>query len=86
MNENLTQLIVGNPSDVGGIAAQVGKVGNRIGDRPAGHLGGRSHHLVNFVRPSFVDQRHRSPWCPDAVKQVVIDMGQHVHNGIADAE
>ena len=84
--ENSTELVVVDLADIGSCTAEVGKTSDRVGDRPAGHLGRRTNRIVDLVGSTLVDEIHRSRNGADILERVVINVCKNIHDCIADTE
>ncbi len=79
-------LVIPDLADIGGARAQIGDADNRVGRRPAGHLGRRPHVLVDCRGAGLVDQRHTAFGHAVAAEEAFVCLYQHVENRIADPE
>ena len=86
MIEYLAELVVTDTADVAGPPAEVRKSRNRVRDGTARHLRRRAHHFVNFMRTLLVDESHRAGHDPDLFDECIVDVSEHVHDGVTDAE
>ncbi len=86
MIEDATKLILPDPANIGRGATKIGEAGDGIGDRSARHFGCRAHRRIDFARAIEVHQRHGAAHGADLLQKCVIDVSQHVDDGIADAE
>ncbi len=84
--EDAAELVVADPADVGCRAAEIGKARDRIGHGATRHLRRRPHHVVDLLRAILVDQRHRARFRADDLEEVVVDVGEHVDDSVADAQ
>lgn len=83
--EDRAELIVRDLADETAFAAEGGERGNRVGCGAAGYLDARSHPGIKRLGRFGFDQRHGSLVETVLVKERVVGMGQHIDNGIADA-
>jgi len=84
--KHLPEEIVAHLADIGAVAAQRGEPGHRVARRPARGLDCRSHHRVERLGPGRVDQGHRPFDERFPVEKPVIGVGDHIDDGIADAD
>ena len=83
--EDGPEVVVAHPADVGGPATERRDAGDRVGRRPARHLGPVGHGGVQLRRPLLLDQGHRPLHEVHAVDEVVAFMAEHVNQCVADA-
>jgi len=83
---DLPEEVVAHLADIGTRAAERGEARHRITDRAARNLDCRPHDLIERLGPWRVDQGHRSLDEPFASEKLLIGMGDHVDDGIADAD
>ena len=80
------ELVVGDLADEGALAAERGDAGRGVAGAAAGGFDRRPHEAVEALGLRRLDQAHRALDEPLADQEVVLDAGEHVDNGVADAE
>ena len=84
--EDLPEKVVAHLANISALAAERGDAGHGIPCRSARSLDRRPHHPVERLGPRRIDQGH----CPLDEhllrEERVLGMGNHVDNGIADAD
>ena len=83
---DLAEKIVANLADIGPAAAERGDAGHRVADRAARDLDRRPHHPIERLGARRVDQGHRPLDQPFAFEKRLVGMGDHIDDGIADAD
>ena len=86
MPENLPQLVVPHPADIGPLAAQRRQTRRRIRRRPAGHFLGRAHFGIDRFGLALVDQDHDSLVEAVGRQKGIIHARQHIDNRVADTD
>ena len=86
MAEDAAQLVVADLADEGGLATQARDPDRGVGGRPAGNLDPRAHGGIQLFGALGVDQGHRALGHAHPRKEAVLAVGEHVHDGIADAD
>ncbi len=86
MAEDLSQQIVAHLADKGAAAAERGEASHRVGGRPARRLDRRPHPPVERLGALGVNQGHRPLDQPLFRQKVLLGMGDHIDDRIADAD
>ena len=86
VGEHRAEHVVAHPADVGGPTTEGRDARQRVGRRPAGHLGLGPHRGVQLFGALGVDQRHRPPLQRQPVDEGVVLAAEDVDEGVADAE
>ena len=84
--EHPAQQIVAHLADIGAVAAERGDPGHRVAGRPARGLDRRPHDPIERLGAFGVDQGHRPLDQRLLLEERLVGMGDHVDNGIADAD
>ena len=84
--EHLAELVVGDLPDVGARPAERRDAGHRVRGGTSRLLDARPHRVVQVLRALRVDQGHRGLHEPVGVEERVVTIGQHVDEGISDAD
>ena len=86
LREQLAKLVVGDLADEGGMPAKRRDAGGRIAGAAARGLDRLPHQSVEALRLVGLDEAHRSLDQLLADEEVVLGLGDHVDDRIADAE
>ena len=86
VGEHLTQAVVGDLAQVRRPATEAGQATHRVGRRTAAHLDRRSERLVQVPSAIDVDQSHRTLDQPMVAEELLVGVGDHVDQRIADAD
>ena len=86
MREGAAEIVALDPAHKGAAAAKARQPDDGIGGRAAGDFDGRAHGVIDRLGARLVDQRHAAFVHALLEQKVVLGAGDHVNNGIADAE
>ena len=86
MRERLAERVVLHLADEGRARAEARDARDGIRRRAAGNLGRRPHRGIDRLRARLVDQRHRALVHAVLDEEIVLGAGDHVDDGVADAE
>ena len=86
MREGAAELVVLDLADEGRARAEARDADDGVGGRAAGDLHRRPHGVIDRLRARLVDQRHRALAHAVLEQKVVFGAGDHVDDGVADAE
>ena len=83
---DVAELVVAHLADELGEAAEGDDPRGGVGGAPARRLDAGTHGVVHLGGALGVDQVHRALHQPELGEQVVVGMGEHVDEGVADGE
>ena len=84
--EHVAEIVVVDLADVGGAAAEAGDAAHRVRRRPAAHLDRAAERRVELDGPIGLDQRHRPLDQVVGVEELVVRVGDHVDERVADPD
>ena len=84
VREDRPELVVLHLPHIGRSRPERRQAGDGVGRRASRDLPGRPHMPVEIDRPPSVDQLHDAALDAVLGEEAVLDMAQHVHEGIAD--
>ena len=86
VGENRPQLVIAHPADEGRLAAQLGNAGQGVGGGTTGGFQSRAQAGVKPFGRNLIDQGHGALAQAMFLKEAVVGLDQHVHDGVADAD